>query len=835
MNKQILIIAKKELSGFINNPIGGIFTFALISIAIFLAIEIGQFIEYNEASLYSLFQFMPWLFAFFIPSLSMRVWADENKGQTIETLLSLPLSNNAIVIGKFFACLLMIIIALALTFPFWIFVNFLGKVDNQIVIGGYFANILLGALFLALSFAVNINIKTPAIAFLLANAVCFLFCATNIPMFNDIIAKSLNFIGINNNLNFVLMDNFDNLIRGNYAFNSLLFFISITIGMLLISIINLECLKKPNGVFFQNKLKIVSIITTLLLIQFLGNIVFANKGIDISQDRIFSLNKETISFIKNEKNKIEIDFYFSKNAASQNPDLRILGQNINDKLFQYSNISRDKVKINLINITQFSKNEEIAIANGLVPYTDNLANLEPIYLGLVIKINGKEFVFRRIGINDYEQLEFSLNKAILALSKNRRETIAIISAQDWFIKKNQFGQFEPLTQISKSLYQDYSIINLEPNFNSLPINLDLLFIAAPWDLSENEQYLIDQYVVNGGKVLLALDGFSNISFDNQIGKVQYTQSLGRLAANWGIVFSNQIILDKKNALMVYANINNRQTALPQPAFLKLSGQKIFGNVNFASVSSFLKPNINIGFEPIIETSNQTMLMSAQDFARDSSPQSLLENWVDDGNSHIIAAKIYGKINSSFGEKNNAFNNIDFIQTSKKEAKIYAIADTDFLFDSLYINDNIKDAQNSNFIFNLIEDLLGNENSNILNTKQKPIRNLELIAKAKSNAQNQIIDNENKLLRQIEEIEIDIENLSLSNVSQNIEKLKTLRIDLLRAKQKLLATQDSIRQTTQNIKNLIILICGILTPLLFLIYTLFNFYRRNMGAKIAKFS
>lgn len=834
MNKQIQIIAQKEFKGLINNPIGGIFIFALVSISIFAAIELGQFIEFDEASLYSMFQFMPWILAFLIPILSMRILADENKNQTIELLLALPVKNYELILGKFIACFGIILIAILLSFPFWLIVNLLGNADNSVIFGGYIATLFLSCVYLSLCFAISLNIKTPAIAFLFASILCVFINSFGVPFINNFIVNGFKLIGIQNYINILaLTDHYDNLIRGNFSFSALWFFTIIILASFYIAAINFDNLRKPNLKTTKSKFQIFFIIISIIILQIIGGLIFSGRGFDLTQDKIFTLNSSTKKFIKNSQSKIEIDFYFSKQAAAQNPNLRALGQNISDKLYQYANISQSKISYNEFNITQFSQNEELAIAKGLVPYNDELANLEPIYLGLIIKTNGKEFVFRRLNLDDFEQIEFSINKAILALSKNRRDKIAILSAQDWFVKKNDLGQIEPLSLIAKNLFQDYSVEVLEPNFKNLPDDLDILFIAQPWDLSDDEQYLIDQFAVKGGKLIMALDAFSSISSDNQIGKSQYSQSLGRLAANFGLIFSNQLVLDKENALNIYSQINGRQTTIQQPAYIKLGGTNVFGKINFATVSTFSKPNNGLEFVPIIQTSNQTMIMAPQDYSRDTSPQSILENWVNDGKVHIVAANIFGKINSSFEAQNMNFPNLKFEKFSTKPANIIAIADSDFLNDSLYINENIKDAQNANFIINIIEKLLGNQNANLLNTTPKPIRNLIYISQLKATANNDIIENENNLAQKIEEIELKISDLSIQNNETAQNEILQLKIQMAKTKNKLLATQNSIRRATENIKFIIIFICGIFTPLLFLIFTLFNFYRRNHGAKIAK--
>ena len=117
-----------------------------------------------------------------IPAISMRMWAEERKSGTIELLMTLPLSLKQVVIGKYLAAVIVAAITLALTFPFWITVNYLGDPDNGIIFAGYVGSLLMAAGFLAVGSFISALTKNQIVAFVMTTAVCFVLIASGAPI-----------------------------------------------------------------------------------------------------------------------------------------------------------------------------------------------------------------------------------------------------------------------------------------------------------------------------------------------------------------------------------------------------------------------------------------------------------------------------------------------------------------------------------------------------------------------------------------------------------------------------------------------------------------------------
>ena len=120
-------IFNRELAGYFTTPLAYVFIVIFLVLAGVLTFFVGDFFERGQADLQSFFTFHPWLYLVLVPALSMRLWAEERKTGTIELFLTLPIRLGEAVLGKFLAAWFFAGIALALTFPFWLTVNFLGQ------------------------------------------------------------------------------------------------------------------------------------------------------------------------------------------------------------------------------------------------------------------------------------------------------------------------------------------------------------------------------------------------------------------------------------------------------------------------------------------------------------------------------------------------------------------------------------------------------------------------------------------------------------------------------------------------------------------------------------
>jgi len=186
-----LTIARRELAGYFATPVAYVFIVIFLVLAGALTFTLGNFFARGQADLIPFFTFVPWLFLFLVPALTMRLWAEERRLGTIELLLTLPLAQWQAVLGKFLAAWAFCGIALALTFPLWITVNLLGDPDNGVILAGYVGCLLVAGAFLAIGAAVSALTKNQVIAFVLAVAICFVFTVAGTPVVTEFLSDRM--------------------------------------------------------------------------------------------------------------------------------------------------------------------------------------------------------------------------------------------------------------------------------------------------------------------------------------------------------------------------------------------------------------------------------------------------------------------------------------------------------------------------------------------------------------------------------------------------------------------------------------------------------------------
>jgi len=175
-----LTIAFKEFRIYFRTPIAYLFMTVFLSVMGWLFFWVGDtpFFKRGVVEMRAFFAFLPSIYLFFIPAITMRMWSEEKKQGTIEVLLTMPVKEEAVVLGKFIACLCLLMVTLALTIPIPIILSIIGDPDSGPILGGYLGALFLGGAYLAIGLFASSLTENQIVAFILAVVFCFLlyFC-----------------------------------------------------------------------------------------------------------------------------------------------------------------------------------------------------------------------------------------------------------------------------------------------------------------------------------------------------------------------------------------------------------------------------------------------------------------------------------------------------------------------------------------------------------------------------------------------------------------------------------------------------------------------------------
>ncbi len=224
----ITTIAKRELSGYFASPVAYVFIVIFLLLVGFFTFMLGFFFERGEASLReSFFLWHPWLYLFLVPAVGMRLWSEERRQGTMELLLTMPITSWQAIVGKFLASWIFLALALALTFPVVLTVNYLGNPDNGVIFCGYLGSLLLAGAYLAISCITSAMTRNQVISFIVSVVIClFLILAGWPPITRMIENLSESAWLVEAVASFSVMTHFDGFQRGVIGTRDLVFFLA---------------------------------------------------------------------------------------------------------------------------------------------------------------------------------------------------------------------------------------------------------------------------------------------------------------------------------------------------------------------------------------------------------------------------------------------------------------------------------------------------------------------------------------------------------------------------------------------------------------------------------
>src|SRR6202046_5269704 len=182
----VAVILRRELRSYFATPLAYVFILIFLVLANSFTFYLGGFFERGQADLAPFFNFHPWLYLFLIPALAMRLGAEERKSGSIELLMTQPVTLWEAVLGKFFAAWIFSALALGLTFPLWITVNYLGSPNNGTILAAYVGSLLLAGGFLAVGSCMSALTRNQVVAFILSVVACFLLLLAGFPLVLDV-------------------------------------------------------------------------------------------------------------------------------------------------------------------------------------------------------------------------------------------------------------------------------------------------------------------------------------------------------------------------------------------------------------------------------------------------------------------------------------------------------------------------------------------------------------------------------------------------------------------------------------------------------------------------
>ena len=616
--------------------------------------------------------------------------------------------------------------------------------------------------------------------------------------------------------------------------------------------------------------------------------------IDLTQDDLYSLSPGTKNIVSDLQGPLEIMFFYSESATEDTPQIRTYANRVQELLREIVIASNNRISLSIIDPQPFSEEEDLATQFGIqaVPISQGAPG---IYFGLVVaqpedrEINPQGRAAETLPLirPELEQfLEYEFMKLITKVNQPDLQVVGLLTELDID------GGFDPVAgqataqwMIMDIIRQLYAVQRVDKSAEEIDEEIDILMIVHPQGLSEQMLYAIDQFVMRGGKTMVFLDP----NADSMVSRTQQgnmipagmSSELPGLLEAWGIEFpGDKVLTDNELALRVSMGQGQRPIAHlgmlgAQRNFLTQSDSVTsrLETINMSSPGVIRQAaGASTRFEALIVSSSDSMLMDAGLLEDVTDPSILFDEFVSEGISHTIAARISGVIETAFpdgrpivevealDEETTALNEEDtaaaeeeptpeHLGSSNSEVNILVFADTDMLGDRMWVQVGQFMGQriprpfsnNGDMVINALDNLSGGADLSSIRGRGTYSRPFTKVIQLQRQADDRLRVEEAELLDRLAEAEAALAELNQDENGELIGQVTPeIQAEVDRFNEQMLETRRSLRdvqyQLTEDIEQLganLKLINTALIPVLLSLLALLLSYLRAKRRKAAR--
>ena len=557
----------------------------------------------------------------------------------------------------------------------------------------------------------------------------------------------------------------------------------------------------------------------------LANTAFTTWRIDLTENKLFTLSKGTKNILNNLDEPVQLDFYFSQKAMNDFPLLANYGVRVRDMLEEFTAHANGKLILNIIEPETFSEAEDQAVASGLRTVSVN-ATSDRVYFGLVgANSTDDEKVIPFFQSNRESALEYDLTKLVYNLAYPDKRVVGIYS-QLPMISSRGDKTTETWTIIN-ALKEFFEVVNLNENIEALNEKIDVLMLVHPKKIKRENLYIIDQYLLKGGKAIIFLDPLAEQDRTQpdattpDVMPILYSY-LDELLEKWGIeIAKEKIVADINAAMRVQASSPRGPQEIDYLPWLRLT-EKNFNVDDFSTSELNLIHMGTVGsieiieeekleITPLIESSKQSTKLERDLILFQRDPTVILSNFKSDDKKLLIAARLKGRAESVFLEdqKNNDEIIKDDSFVDEGDVNVILVSDTDILADHFWIRKQDMlgvsvpqpVSNNGDFVINSIENLSGNTDLISLRGRGKYSRPFLKVETIRKQAESKFREREKELQVTLQETEKKIQQLQQEQGNEKSYLLNnklTAEIDKFRNER--LATRKELRSVQHDLRK-----------------------------------
>lgn len=562
--------------------------------------------------------------------------------------------------------------------------------------------------------------------------------------------------------------------------------------------------------------------------------------IDLTQDDLYTLSDGTREVLDTLQRPIELTFFYSEEAIGQMPQVRAYGNRVQELLQEMVIASNGNLTLEVIDPEAFSEQEDLATSYGIqaVPLA---AGREEVYFGVVAadpgtRVEGEAEVYEAIPLvrpDQEEFLEYEFSRLISRVLDPDPTVVGLITSL------NIDGGFNPATEqttgpwaIMDTVRYMYDVRRLTEDVAPIDENIDILMLVHPQELPAQTLYAIDQFVMRGGRALVFVDPNSDTQTQIMVGGGGYRDNLGSdlpgLLSAWGVNYdAAQVVTDQELALFVTLAQGQRPTAhygmlgVPREHFANdiVSGQLQVMNLSSAGALNPVEGSATT-FEPLIQTSEQTMLMGTAFFREMGDPTLLIDDFESEDQTRTLAARVSGPAQSAFPDGPPASDTDAESETAAPDASetppqnhltasvsdigVIVVADSDVLADRMWAQSRQVAGQrvinafasNGDFVINALDNLSGSTELINIRSRGRYARPFTRVLALQREADERLRERETNLLERLSETEEQLQALNQGSGTISAEQ----EAEIERFIQLQLETRRDLREVQFELNN-----------------------------------
>ncbi|GAA5508652.1 Gldg family protein [Novipirellula caenicola] len=736
-------IFKRNFASYFSGVLGYLFIVVFVVLGGALAFN-ARFFTGNTPSLDQLSQWYPVLLLFFIPAVTMSVWAEEKKMGTDELLFTMPASEKEILLGKYAAVLAVYSVALVFSMAHVMVLMFLGNPDWGLIATTYFGYWIAGAALLSAGMLASLLTSNMTVAFVVGILLC------GIPVF---IGNLGNLLGLGDTLNqFSLAEQFRDFGMGVVPLTGVLYFVSLTVLMLYLNYVVMTRrhwqTKREPSMATQFAIRAVSVAAVLGCATAWAG--YSALRVDATSQRLFSLSPTTKSILAKLESErpIEIQAFLSPEVPREYTETR---KRLVGLLRQFDELGGKNLAVRYVDVEPFSPQAEEAEHFGIEPVQvmterDGRRSEVDVYLGAVVISSYDKVVVPFFGKG--LPIEYELTRSIQTVASEERHTVGVLSTDAGLMSGSDW-------QIVEELRKQYDVEEVSASSEINAEKFDVLLAVMPSSLTESEMDNLVNYAKTGSPLLVFDDPFPLTLGSNGFGVTGAPRQPKRGHSSMmggGSPSESKADGGKATRLLNALGLRWQYDAVvfdmnnPHPEFAMLPAEYVFVTRQQTDSESFNRDDeITRGlqelialypgevraandsdtqFEPLLQTGRESGVLRWEEFVDDSgfnmfTMQAAVNPRqnpfrVIDANTHTIAAKVTR-------EGDNSVNAI-------------FVADVDMISDFFFQERNLGNLSmkfdNVTFVLNAVDSLVGDTSFLELRSRRPAHRTLVRVEEQK---------------------------------------------------------------------------------------------------------